>query len=58
MTDLSPSGGREGYGICDDAVDMGDNAEITNILLLHTVTSYFPRAAICFWTRSPVVWTT
>ena len=31
MTDLSPSGGREGYGICDDAVDMGNNTKITNI---------------------------
>ena len=31
MSELLPSGRSEGYGACDDEVNVGDNAEIANI---------------------------
>ena len=34
MIELSPSGGSEGYEICDDAVDVSDNGKVADILLI------------------------
>ena len=37
MSELAPSGGSEGYGACDDEVDVGDNGKVTNFALVsHT----------------------
>ena len=34
MSELSPSGGSEGYGACDDAVDVGDDGKISDFGLI------------------------
>ena len=70
MSELSPSSGSEGYGICADAVDMGNDRKITNLRLIsHAVkTSVGKSAALNYFPlllvrlrrlplmRSPVVW--
>ncbi len=56
MSELSPSGGSEGYEACDDVVDVGDNAEIADIVLI----GHFLFPSLWPWIvrlmRSPVVW--
>ena len=34
MSELLSSGGSEGYGACDDEVNVGDNRKITNVRLV------------------------
>ena len=61
MSEFSPSGGNEGYGICDDVVDVGNDGKVTNILLVgHTVKTSVEKSTQCVFIRvlirSPVVW--
>ena len=34
MSELSPSGGSEGYGACDDEVDVSDDGKVADIVLV------------------------
>ncbi len=36
MSELSQSSGSEGYGTCDDAVDVGDDGYVAQFLVLHS----------------------
>ena len=69
MSELSPLGGSEGYGACDDAADVGDDGKAANFgLVRHIFTSKMRGLptfhlvcskwlAISPFTRSPQVWT-
>ena len=35
MSELSPSGGSEGYEACDDAVNVGDDGYVAKLFILH-----------------------
>ena len=34
MSELSPSGGSEEYGACDDEVDVGDDGKVADLALV------------------------